>query len=76
MLTVPDTREDSHHRVTLLDELVHVPTREGSLQEHHDILDHVLVCDVLHEGCQGLLCLSLEEVELHHLSSLYKMKHF
>lgn len=70
MLAVPETRAYAHHGVTLLDELVHVSPRESSFQEHHDIFYHVLVRDVLHEGRQGFLSLSLEEVELHHLRSV------
>lgn len=58
----------THHGVALLDELVDVPARQGSLEEHHDVLDHVLVGDVLEEGRQRLLRLRLQEVELNHLS--------
>ncbi len=58
----------THHGVALLDELVDVPARQGSLEEHHDVLDHVLVRDVLEEGRQRLLRLRLQEVELNHLS--------
>lgn len=55
--------------MALLDQLVHVPPRQGALEEHHDVLDHVFVRDVFQERRQRLLRLRLEEVELYHLQT-------
>ena len=60
--------------MALLDELIHVPARQGALEEHHDVLDHVLVRNVLQERRQRLLRLRLEEVELHHLIEEHKRR--
>lgn len=68
-VALPRATVVSHHGVALLDQLVHVPPRQGALEEHHDVLDHVLVRDVLQERRQWLLRLRLEEVELHHLKN-------
>mmetsp|Transcript_68360 Transcript_68360/g.147506 ORF Transcript_68360/g.147506 Transcript_68360/m.147506 type:complete len:387 (-) Transcript_68360:166-1326(-) len=56
-------------RVALRNEVVDVSAAESPTQQQHDVLDHVLVGDEIHEGAQGLHGLRAHILELdHHLA--------
>ena len=53
-------------RVTLGEELVDSTTGEGPFEQEHDVLNHVLVGDKVHEGGHGFDGLSAKVLELIH----------
>ena len=52
--------------VALCEEFVDVTSRQGTLEEKHDVLNHVLVGNEVEEGGEGFDCLGAYILELGH----------